>query len=90
MIRSILLSASVLFLLAGAAFAQDDQSAIETRFKKLDANSDGKLDKSEFAGKNDKNIDRRFARADANSDGSVSMEEFTAFAKRAAANKKKK
>lgn len=76
-----------------AAFGQDG-SKLEERFKKLDSNADGKLDKTEFAAapanKNAKNPDRRFKRVDTNSDGSISLEEFTAAAKRAGDAAKKR
>jgi Ca2+-binding EF-hand superfamily protein len=59
----------------------------------MDANGDGKIEKSEFGGKRQTDAarkDKAFARVDANGDGSISLEEFIAVAKKRAAKAGKK
>ena len=65
--------------------AQEKKGATEEQFKKLDANSDGKLSKEEFVGKRkgDKatKAEEMFKKRDKNGDGSLDLAEFTGKAK---------
>ena len=68
----------------GSALAAPDKSQ-DTRFSKMDRNSDGKLTLDEFKGRNSKNADKksqRFKKLDADSDGSVTLAEFKATGKK--------
>ncbi|HEY5311820.1 MAG TPA: EF-hand domain-containing protein [Pirellulales bacterium] len=59
-----------------------EQKSPEERFKKMDANGDGKLSVDEFVGKKTgENADKakaRFAKLDKDSDGSLTLAEFEA------------
>lgn len=67
--------------LCGSAIAADEKKATpEEQFKKLDANSDGKVSLEEYKGKRtgDKatKAEETFKKRDKNNDGSLSLEEF--------------
>lgn len=77
-----LLALLVVFgLCAPAVMAQEKKADPAEQFKKLDANSDGKLSKEEFLGKRkgDKatKAEETFKKKDKDSDGFLSLEEFT-------------
>ncbi len=65
-----------------ASAADKPQRTPEEMFKRLDANSDGKLTVEEFTAKREgdkaEKAKKYFARIDKNSDGSVDLEEFKA------------
>jgi Ca2+-binding EF-hand superfamily protein len=69
-------------LCSPAQGADEKKPDAAAQFKKLDANSDGKLSKEEFVGKRkaDKadKAGKTFAKKDKNKDGSLSLEEFSA------------
>lgn len=77
--------------LSAAIAAAQDGSRVDERFKKLDANADGKVDKTEYAeaNKDARNPDRRFKRIDADGDGTITLEEFRAAAKKAGEARRK-
>ena len=73
-------------LMLGVAGADpDDKPRRDPKqmFSRLDANSDGKIELSEFQRKNAKNEERRtafFKKLDTNADGFISAEEFQEYA----------
>jgi Ca2+-binding EF-hand superfamily protein len=75
-------------VVASPALAAKGNKTPEDRFKKMDANSDGKLSKDEFKAKakDAAKADKAFARLDKNKDDSLTLEEV----KNAGAKKKKK
>jgi Ca2+-binding EF-hand superfamily protein len=88
-----ILSWSVLALVAlgttvSPALAQEKKKPDpEAQFKRLDANSDGKLTLEEFTAKRKddatkERAKKQFAQLDKNSDGNVTLEEFKARAKK--------
>jgi Ca2+-binding EF-hand superfamily protein len=92
--KRILGSAVVVALfIAAPVSAQKRGRGPEAQFKRMDANGDGKIEKSEFGGKRQADAtkkDKAFGRVDANNDGSISLDEFTAAAKKRAEKAPKK
>ena len=89
LVLSMLTLSFAALLMVGTGFAADEDKA-EKAFKKMDANSDGKVTLEEVkAGKEgDKaaKAEKAFTRLDKNSDGSLSLEEFKAAGKKKEAN----
>jgi Ca2+-binding EF-hand superfamily protein len=88
-ILGVLAAASV--LIVTPAMAQKRPRSPEAAFKRLDANGDGRIDKTEFErrAKDEAKREKAFARVDGNGDGSISLEEFTEIAKKRAERAKK-
>lgn len=94
----------------GSSMAQDEKKkgkgnreTVEETFKKIDANSDGKVTKEELekwvkgndrmakrAEEDPEFVNKMFASMDTNKDGSVSLEEYKKYREEAAAKRRKK
>jgi Ca2+-binding EF-hand superfamily protein len=79
-------------LVAAASSLPAEKKTSDARFARLDANSDGKLDKAELKAKrkDEAKADRAFVRIDANGDGSITKEEFASAADRRGKKAKRK
>ncbi len=62
----------------GVVTRAEAQAAATTAFTKLDANKDGKLDKSDREARRAAHLDKKFEMLDADKNGSISKQEFTA------------
>ncbi|WP_274475508.1 EF-hand domain-containing protein [Mangrovimonas aestuarii] len=74
------------FLFCAGAFAQDkmkaDVASLEDKFKSLDVNADGALDKAELAaGDHADYWSQHFDEADGDNDGRITVNEFVAYKK---------
>ena len=67
---------TALTLMAVSGFAWAAGGSGKMSFQELDANSDGKISKSEAASSS--KVDQKFTQADANSDGNLDQAEFAA------------
>lgn len=85
-----LLGAFAFGVVSGPALyaADKPKPSVEDRFKKLDADSNGKVTKEEFVAKakaeRKDQAEKRFGRLDKDSDGNLTLEEFKAGQKKTA------
>jgi Ca2+-binding EF-hand superfamily protein len=78
---SLLIAVALVVGLCGVPVLAAEETP-EDVYKKLDANSDGKVSLEEYTagkeGKKKENAEKQFKKLDANSDGALSLEEFKA------------